>query len=148
MGLLPLTGTGFKFVDGPARNRPTYSVDMSAQTIPILPSPDFDATSRFYARLGFTERGRWDDEYLIIEHQGAGIELHFWYNKKLKPAKNDAGCYVRLSTDDEASQIFDAWLALDVGSEGKGGIPRLQPRDEDGEFALVDLHGNLLRLNN
>ncbi len=120
---------------------------MSAQTIPILPSPNFDATSNFYASLGFTERGRWDHEYLIVEHKSAGIELHFWYNERVKPEFNDVGCYIRFSSDDDAKRLYETWRTLDITAGEARGIPRLKPRDDDREFTLVDIHGNLLRLN-
>ena len=35
-------------------------------TIPILPSPNLDETSLFYAKLGFIEQSRWAGEYLIV----------------------------------------------------------------------------------
>jgi hypothetical protein len=39
---------------------------MSVTTIPILPSPDFDETARFYAPLGFVEKRRWLLKYLLL----------------------------------------------------------------------------------
>ena len=47
---------------------------MSAVTIPILPSADFDVTAGFWADFAFAEVGRWPDEYLILRHQELSIE--------------------------------------------------------------------------
>jgi hypothetical protein len=116
---------------------------MQALTIPILPSADFDATARFYAPLGFTERGRWAGEYLIL-HGPHGIELHFWLNPKAERSTNDVACYVRFETSAGAQALHDAWK------------PHVQPPGQLNrpvttdygllEFALIDPHGNLLRV--
>jgi hypothetical protein len=116
---------------------------MSAKTIPILPSRNFDETSRFYAPLGFQERGRWPGEYLILQRDD-DIELHFWSKPEVDRAINDVACYIRFASAAEARSLHDQW-APHVPSEG-----RLNPPiDTDYgllEFALVDLHGNLLRI--
>ena len=116
---------------------------MSAKTIPILPSPSFDATSSFYAALGFRERGRWPGEYLILQRED-GIELHFWSNPDVDPATNDVGCYIRFDTAAEARSLHDDWASR----VPRGG--RLNPPIQTDygllEFALIDLHGNLLRI--
>jgi hypothetical protein len=117
---------------------------MPLKTIPILPSGNFDETAPFYARLGFVERGRWPEEYLIIKRPGDDLELHFWYNASVDPKKNDVGCYVRWDTAEEARALYDEWAGADV----KPG--RLTPPTETDygllEFALIDLHGNLVRV--
>jgi catechol 2,3-dioxygenase-like lactoylglutathione lyase family enzyme len=122
---------------------------MGLVTIPILPSPDFDATARFYATLGFVERGRWPG-YLIAVHRD-GLELHFWRDADLDPSTNDVGCFVRFDTVGECRALYDAWdAATALPPAASGAIPRLHaPRVEpDGsiEWALIDLHGNLIRL--
>jgi catechol 2,3-dioxygenase-like lactoylglutathione lyase family enzyme len=119
-------------------------------TIPILPSPDFDATAAFYAVLGFVERGRWPEQYLIIEHPN-GLELHFWAHTDLDPLTNDVGCFVRFDTVDECCALHDAWsAAAGLPPAESRAIPRLHAAREepDGsvEWAVIDLHGNLLRL--
>ena len=45
------------------------------QTIPVLPSSDFDRTRQFYARLGFRQINVYPD-YLLLERDGQ--ELHFF----------------------------------------------------------------------
>jgi hypothetical protein len=110
--------------------------------IPILPSADFDATAGFYAPLGFAERGRWPGEYLILRRTD-GTELHFWSKKDLDPARNDAGCYIRFAAAEGARALHESWAAVDPR-------PRLHPPRETDygllEFALIDPHGNLLRV--
>ena len=77
-------------------------------TIPILPSGDFDVTAEFYARLGFTERGRWPGDYLIIRNDAVGIELHFWSKPDVDRWTNDVACYVRFDSAGEAQALHDA----------------------------------------
>jgi hypothetical protein len=74
---------------------------MSAQTIPILPSPDHDALFAFYEPLGFVARGRWPNEYMILEHPN-GIELHFWHNPAEDPLTNDVACFIRFASREES----------------------------------------------
>jgi hypothetical protein len=122
---------------------------MGLVTIPIFPSPDFDPTLAFYASLGFAERGRWP-AYLILVHPD-GLELHFWLHPDLEPPTNEVGCFVRFDTVEECRALYDAWAAAsDLPSAESRAIPRLHaPREgSDGsiEWALIDLHGNLVRL--
>jgi hypothetical protein len=116
---------------------------MSAKTIPILPSKQFDETAHFYAALGFAETGRWPNEYLILRRDD-GIELHFWSNPKVDRATNDVACYVRFDTAAEARALYGGW----VSSVPAGG--RLAPPTSTDyglvEFALIDPHGNLVRI--
>jgi hypothetical protein len=116
---------------------------MTVETIPILPSSDFDDTSAFFARLGFSETGRWPDRYLILEHP-VGIELHFFWSKKLSPRSNDHGAYVRFSTSTAVDELHAAWVGLDLGN-----ARITQPENMDyglREFALLDPMRNLLRV--
>lgn len=112
-------------------------------TIPILPSPDFDETVRFYAALGFAERGRWPDTYLTI-NDDRGIELHFWSNHDVDAKTNDVACYVRFESERLARALHDEWAGLDLAS---GRLHAPQATDYGLlEFALVDPHGNLVRI--
>lgn len=116
---------------------------MSAKTIPILPSKSFDETAGFYAPLGFVEVGRWPGAYLMLRRED-GIELHFWSNPEVDRATNDVACYIRFDSATEARLLHDNW-APRVQSGG-----RLHPPHATDygllEFALIDLHGNLLRI--
>ena len=115
---------------------------MAQKTIPILPSRNLDETVRFYSRLGFAEQGRWP-EYLILQRPDH-LELHFWFNNSLDPRANDVGCYVRWDTAAEARTLHDDWASVDFHPG------RLHPPAETDygllEFALVDPHGNLIRI--
>lgn len=117
---------------------------MALTTIPILPSNDFDETVRFYERLGFAEQRRWPNEYLILERPADGLELHFWFTESVRRKENDVACYVRWDTAAEARALHDEWAAVDVNPG------RLHPPTKTDygllEFALIDTHGNLIRV--
>jgi catechol 2,3-dioxygenase-like lactoylglutathione lyase family enzyme len=114
---------------------------MGVKTIPQLPTDNLDATSQFYGRLGFVERARWP-EYLILERDD--LELHFWFAGSIDPLKNDASCYVRFDTAAEAGALYDEWVALGLKEDDL----RAPVETDYGllEFALIDKHGNLLRI--
>lgn len=116
---------------------------MAATTIPTLPSGDFDRTAGFYKPLGFTEDARYPGEYLIMSHR-KGIELHFWHKPSVDPKSNDAGCYVRFPTADDAGRLHEQW------SETGLDLDQLRPLEDPGynllEFALLDPDRNLLRI--
>ena len=115
---------------------------MGLKTIPQLPSDNLDATTDFYKRLGFSERGRWEGEYLILAR--GDFELHFWYAGSVNPLKNEASCYVRFDTADEARALHHEWAQLEMD-----GGDLHQPTETDYgllEFAVIDPHGNLLRV--
>jgi hypothetical protein len=116
---------------------------MGVETIPILPSRDFDETIGFYALLGFGESGRWPDSYLIVAHP-IGIELHFFWHPRLSPQSNDHGAYVRFGTAAEIDALHAEWATVDLG-----GGTLTTPSDTDfglREFALLDPMRNLLRI--
>ena len=116
---------------------------MTVETIPILPSADFDSTGAFYSKLGFDEVARFPDEYLVIRHP-IGMELHFWHKRQIHPATNDAACYVRFDSAQQARDLHDAWSSLDLG-DGE-----IRPLEDAGynllEFAVLDQYRNLLRI--
>jgi catechol 2,3-dioxygenase-like lactoylglutathione lyase family enzyme len=117
---------------------------MGPQTIPILPSSDFDATAGFYTRLGFEERGRWPQEYLLLARPGVPFELHFWFAGPFDPKKNDFSCYVRWDTAAEARALYDEWAAIELDD---GRLTEPQATDYGLlEFALIDPHANLIRI--
>ncbi len=110
-------------------------------SVPILPSRDLPATSAFYARLGFTQRGLWPKEKLILE-LGA-VELHFFHSTEHDPATSSFMCYLR-AQDTQRLHAEYATLGITLGCAG---WPRVQgPPDADGEFAVVDPDGTLLRI--
>ena len=78
---------------------------MSAVSIPILPSADFDVTATFWSSFGFVERGRWANEYLILGQADLGIELHFWIDPAVDRWTNDVGCYVRFGNPGRGPRV-------------------------------------------
>ena len=118
---------------------------MSAVTIPILPSADFDVTSAFWASFGFHERGRWSGDYLILRHDDLAIELHFWFDRDVDRWTNDVACYVRFDAPAEAVDCHTRWSTSTVPEPAV----LSSPQTADGgavEFHVIDLHGNLVRL--
>lgn len=118
---------------------------MSALTIPILPSADFDATADFWQRFGFAEIGRWDREYLIVRHDELAIELHFWPDPSVDRWTNDVACYVRFGSPDEARAAHEAWADVTVPEPATFSAPKSEPWGAV-EFHIIDVHGNLVRL--
>lgn len=116
---------------------------MSDQATPNLPSRDFEATSRFYAALGFEESWR-DQSWMILER--GGLTLEFFPYPDLDPFTSSFGSCLRL--DD-----LDGFYALCKSAgipEGNTGHPRLHPPKTEhwgGRVgALLDPDGSLLRL--
>ena len=71
--------------------------------------------------------------------------VHFSLERGLDCAKNDSGCYLRVT---DADACHTLWKAMNLPEEG---IPRMTaPRDEAwgmrGFFTVVDPSGNLLRI--
>ena len=120
---------------------------MSARAVPILPSIDFDDTLAFYQPLGFTVVGRWPDAYLILSH-ATGIELHFWFHPGEERASNNVSCFVRFDNLDEWNALYEACRATGLPPAESRAIPRLHAPGTaatDQEWALIDVHGNLVR---
>lgn len=116
---------------------------MADHATPNLPSRDFEATSRFYAGLGFTEGWR-DEGWMILRRDG--LVLEFFPHPELDPAKSWFSCCLRL---DDLDAFYKVCRASGL-AEGCSGQPRLHaPKIEDSGLrigALVDPDGNLVRL--
>jgi catechol 2,3-dioxygenase-like lactoylglutathione lyase family enzyme len=110
---------------------------------PNLPSRDFDASSRFYAALGFFEA--WRDEGWMILERGE-IVLEFFPHPTLDPLTSWFSCCLRI---DDLDEFYALCRAAGI-AEATSGQPRLHPpRDEawGGRMAaLIDPDGTLLRL--
>ena len=105
-------------------------------TIPILPSLNLDETAAFYARLGFAESSRWDDEYLIVSRDE--VEIHFSSCDDAKICESSS-CYLYVQ---DAAALYAEYLAQSIA-------PMEAPEPTDygvNEFSLVDPHGNLVRI--
>jgi hypothetical protein len=117
---------------------------MTAETIPILPSSDFDESASFWSGFGFLEIGRWPS-YLILRHSALEIELHFWPDPNVDRWTNDVACYVRFGSPEEAVACHAIWAGVDVPEPGRLGAPKAEPWGAV-EFHVIDVHGNLVRL--
>lgn len=124
---------------------------MTPTQIPIFPSSGFDATSAFYGHLDFVETARYDDVYLILEHE-RGLELHF-FPSRVKPRTNDHGAYARFDSLEVLDGLYARWNGrcnTPAFARVAGKIGRLHAAvDTDygmREFALIDHDGNLIRL--
>ncbi|CAM4038339.1 hypothetical protein [Janibacter anophelis] len=117
---------------------------MPAETIPILPSADFDVSVALWSAFGFVERGRWPG-YLIVRHPDLDLELHFWLDPQVDRWTNDVACYIRFGTPGEALARHAVWADVTVPEPAVLSTPDV---DAGGavEFHIIDLHGNLVRL--
>ncbi|WP_298193677.1 bleomycin resistance protein [Novosphingobium sp.] len=110
---------------------------------PNLPSRDFEATARFYARLGFTVSWR-DAAWMILER--GGLILEFFPYPDLDPATSSFGSCLRL---DDVEGFYAGLVAAGI-PEQTTGWPRLHrpKREAWGGLvgALIDPDGSLLRL--
>lgn len=116
---------------------------MADHATPNLPSRDFDATSAFYAVLGFVES--WRDPGWMILRRG-GLQLEFFAFADLDPTSSSFGCCLRL---DDLDGFYAVCQAAGV-AETRIGWPRLHPprlEDWGGRVGfMVDPDGTLLRL--
>ena len=116
---------------------------MADHATPNLPSRDFEATSRFYGSLGFTET--WRDSGWMILKRGR-LTLEFFPYPDRDPLQSSFGSCLRL---DELQRFYDAALATGI-REACSGMPRLHPPklEQSGMRIgyMVDPDGTLLRL--
>lgn len=116
---------------------------MADHATPNLPARSYDATTDFYAKLGFVCGWR-DDGWMILNRGGAALE--FFRYDDLDPAQSSFGCCLRL---DDLDGFVAKVRAADVPVT-RWGFPRLHlPTVEDSGLRiayLVDLDGSLIRL--
>ena len=110
---------------------------------PNLPSRDLEATSQFYAGLGFEET--WRDRSWMILKRG-GLALEFFPYPDLDPLESSFGCCLRL---DDLAGFYAVCREAGI-PETATGHPRLKaPQVEHSGLTigyLVDPDGTLLRL--
>ena len=110
---------------------------------PNLPSRDFEATSRFYAALGFVEGWR-DTGWMIL--RSGGLTLEFFPDPDLDPLTSSFGSCLRL---DDLDAFYARCVAAGI-PEQCSGQPRLNPPKVEHSGMriayLVDRDGTLLRL--
>lgn len=112
---------------------------MASRAVPILPSPDLDATLAFYQGLGFTNLGAPSDEwdYLIIGRDDS--ELHF-----IGPSSGARPAGICFLYVDDANALYAEWQGTVVAPA------RIEaPVDQDygmRTFTLIDPHDNEVRV--
>ncbi len=110
---------------------------------PNLPSRDFEATARFYEKLGFSESWR-DAGWMILER--GELTLEFFPHPDLDPASSWFSCCFRL---EDVGGFFDLVLAAGVPETTEGWPRAHRPKQEPwGGLvgALIDPDGTLIRL--
>lgn len=110
---------------------------------PNLPSHDFEATSRFYATLGFVETWR-DDGWMILRR--GDLLLEFFPHPGLDPATSWFSCCFRLA---DVGAFFGEVLAAGIPEQTTGWPRAHRPKREawGGTVgALIDPDGSLIRL--
>ena len=116
---------------------------MVDRATPNLPSRDLDATTEFYAALGFEPTYR-DPGWLILERGAMVVE--FFPDPRMDPASTATSCCLRV---DDVDELYAACVGAGL-PETHLGWPRIHPPQvEDSGMrigALVDADGNLLRL--
>lgn len=105
------------------------------RAVPVLPSMDIKATTKFYVEtLGFHVTGDYDD-YVLLQRDY--VEVHLWHGAARNICEN-SGCYLRVANVDELYKEFS-----------EKGVKMRHPLElkEWGmrEFAVIDNDGNLLR---
>lgn len=107
------------------------------QTIPVLPSSDFERTSRFYALLGFSGPRIYPD-YLILKW--GEEEIHFFLEEgdhTYGHGHSHFSSYIRVvGLDALYETLKGAGVLLDPPSARPWGLK---------EMALIDPDGSLLR---
>lgn len=110
---------------------------------PNLPSREFEATSRFYAALGF-EQGWRDDGWMILKR--GDLTLEFFPFPDLDPLTSSFSCCLRV---DDLDSLYAACVTAGIAEQCRG-QPRLHPPKVEASGLriayLVDPDGTLLRL--
>lgn len=107
------------------------------QTIPVLPSADFERTTRYYERLGFRELNTYPD-YLILKRDEQ--ELHFFLedgDHTYGHGHSHFSAYLRAEGLDE---LYDTLAGTGMASAPPSSRPWGQK-----ELELIDPDGSLLR---
>lgn len=108
-----------------------------ARAVPILPSPDIEATKQFYTReLGFEARHYVAEEYLIVRR--GEMEIHFWKSTD-EALPKISSCYIR---GGEVADLHAEFLARGLSTRLSDFAVRPWNMKE---FYVWDPHGNLLR---
>ena len=105
------------------------------QTIPVLPSSDFERTARFYELVGFRGPRNYPD-YLILKCDGQ--EIHFFMEEgdhTFGHGHSHFSSYIRAAGLDELYEMLKrAGVALDPPSARPWGLKELEVIDPDGSL--------------
>lgn len=108
---------------------------MLLRSSPVLASLNLEESLQFYLSIGFT-KSYLDEHYLIMNRDD--ISIHFWKcNDKVHP--EHTSCYIYVNAVDELLKEIEAVNAVH---------PNGKIHDTDygiREFAMLDIHGNLIR---
>jgi hypothetical protein len=111
-----------------------HAAGLVTETVPCLPSLNFDETLAFYQQLGFNLNHRYGEDYLIVQREQ--VQIHFWHCDE--EVSENSGCYVRTP---DAKALHAEFAA--------SGVERLTDVELKPwnmiEFNVVDSSGNLLR---
>ncbi|MEM9685165.1 MAG: VOC family protein [Pseudomonadota bacterium] len=114
------------------------SARLADVAIPVLASLNFDQTVDFYEALGFTTLAQFPD-YAIVRRDG--LELHFWQCED-RAICEATSCYLRVA---DAAAYHEEWQAVVEGAGGR--INEIEDKPWGmREFAVWDLHGNLIKV--
>jgi catechol 2,3-dioxygenase-like lactoylglutathione lyase family enzyme len=116
------------------------AVRLAGRLAPILPSGSFEATARFYERLGFTVAPDPDGDGLTARRDA--FELRFFSCPDVRPPTNDHGVLIRLADGVNVDELYGQWR----GSGARRLAPPVATGDGRREFAVTDPDGNLLRV--
>ncbi len=105
------------------------------QTIPVLPSSDFDRTAQFYAILGFHGPNTYPD-YLILHCDGQ--EIHFFLEEgdhTYGHGHSHFGSYLRATgLDDLYARLASAGVYVEPPADRPWGMRELLVTDPDGSM--------------
>jgi len=79
---------------------------VTSRAVPLLASPDLDATLRFYRDLGFESHGAPHEEWDYLMIARGDVELHF-VGATAGP-RPPGSCFVYV---DDADAVYDEWHA-------------------------------------
>jgi len=125
---------------------PGRSVPVVTRSVPLLPSRDLRETLGVYESLSFENRGappkEWDSSIPVRD----GAEFHFIGAPNLDPLTTASSCFVFV---DDADALHQEWSDIGVREDPATGSRLEAPTDTAygmGDFTLVDLRGNLVRV--
>ena len=105
--------------------------------VAIVPCTDIEASTRFYARLGFIVHADFGRYRILTDRKGWLLHLSSESPKLLVPGQNPNGLYLYLEdVDNLAAQVSDLFI---------GAGPEHKPWGMY-EFALSDPDGTLVRI--